>query len=638
MRKIYSLAMYALCIMAYMPHAQSLNTAAQPDLKSSFTFNTLIGSILNRGIDNGNISATRFVGSGDNFGFNESMARVYNPLKSHIVPSPFSATGYVTQAQQATATSAGGVTFTTMQVSGYDNIVRVNNSQLPSLLSDYGPHAEFEYLWFAGFSVFNQQANNNLGAFQFQGPVGAYQVVFAKPISVYANSPTIKMFGQKWKIVQFNVPGLHPISNGMTTNYGSIVIMNSSGNTLLLAGNQQWPNAPGNHVSLIWSNPNSMIANSLDAIIVTNFDWNNTGVGQNFGLFAPSSGVKHKITLEGESNSGFNNVTIAVNEIANINYQNTGSTAPNTPTVTNITEPGTIMTVQSSYASAFNYNGKPTGQVQYLLSHYKLDEDGINTNPNTINTSVGIFYINPNWINTGNTLTVTVTGYATKKSTAPISQSVTFNYYSQGITLPTNMYNVTSIQLSRPLPASTSSYQYMSVYVTANINSPSGVKYKSLADIQGAEPSIMYSGNNPYYSLLPNSTDVLNFTAANGVAKVPFVLNNTNAPYTSEYFTYKMYENATPSNAAHLTYLGIGLYVNHAGITGAPLYNISKSSDIGAPYTMSYLSTTSKLGSTGLNAGQDFVTERGSKIINISSYMDTIGFAKKIDVLRFKVT
>lgn len=194
----------------------------------SYSFSALIGSVINRAIQLSSLSNTKTPQGPGQYTYPEN-----NKMSQSPPASPYYAAGYVPPASVQASYNGGGVNFnsfyTTVSGINYDNILQVSNAQLPSLLSGYGGNQESEYLWVAGFPVFNQQPSVN--NFQLIGAQGAYQVVFNKPIQnrtstngININVP-IKLLGQNWTIV--NATGTSSATNQQVTAGGQLWLASS---------------------------------------------------------------------------------------------------------------------------------------------------------------------------------------------------------------------------------------------------------------------------------------------------------------------------------------------------------------------------------------------------------------------------
>ncbi len=194
-----------------------LNESASASLPSNvYGFTTLIGSVLNHAVQLNSPTNTKTLASGSTYGYpGTSSASGYNAINP--MPSPYVAYG-TPSIQSVTATyNGGGLSFTSFRKSGSDNLLKVGSAQLPSLMNNVGKNGETEYLWLAGFPVYNQHAK----AFNLASASGAYQVVFNKPINQYTssgslNSPDITLLGQNWTILNYTT-GFTATATGTTT-------------------------------------------------------------------------------------------------------------------------------------------------------------------------------------------------------------------------------------------------------------------------------------------------------------------------------------------------------------------------------------------------------------------------------------
>ncbi|HUC38920.1 MAG TPA: hypothetical protein VL944_02205, partial [Candidatus Acidoferrum sp.] len=142
----------------------------------SFDFYTLIGSVLNYGVESGNPVITKSLLGGGGWPQENNTVSAFNPS------SPYTAIGSVPISNPPIASvNGGGVSFSTFQTNSgdkYDNIMRLSNLQEPFLAQNAGIYSENEYLWLTGFPVYDQAAYS----FALLDSGGAYQITFNKQI------------------------------------------------------------------------------------------------------------------------------------------------------------------------------------------------------------------------------------------------------------------------------------------------------------------------------------------------------------------------------------------------------------------------------------------------------------------------
>ncbi len=211
------------------------NETSSSVVSGAYSFSALIGSVLNRADKpavNSPIDSTHLSGS-STYAYQETNVLTGN------VPSAYTPAGGVPTGPTPSATSnGGGVTFAVFNNSNFDNIMRVTNTNLPSLLSNSGNNAESEYLWLTGFPVYDQASGVDSLALLSAG--GAYQVVFGKPINpnnytasteLYniTNAP-ISLLGQPWTIIASNsmIGGAYASASTSNEVFGGKITLASS--------------------------------------------------------------------------------------------------------------------------------------------------------------------------------------------------------------------------------------------------------------------------------------------------------------------------------------------------------------------------------------------------------------------------
>ena len=182
-----------------------LNQSGAAYAAGSYAFTALIGSVLNRAVQLGSPTNTKSLQASSNYAYPES-----NSITATPAPSPYYGIGFIPVQTTPTASSGGGVAFSTFTSNTYDNILQVSSTQLPALLSNSGTYGESEYLWVTGFPVFNQQIGIN--SFNISSVGGAYQATFNKPISWRTGSNTVNtasitLLGGPWTILNYAPPG-----------------------------------------------------------------------------------------------------------------------------------------------------------------------------------------------------------------------------------------------------------------------------------------------------------------------------------------------------------------------------------------------------------------------------------------------
>lgn len=185
----------------------TLNVSSSTVLSGSYSFTALIGSVLNHAIQLGSPTNTKTLQSTGTYAYQETT----NYLNT---PSPYTSAGGLFGSVQSSY-NGGGIQFNSFQAgSTYDNVVKIDNSNLPTLLSNAGSFGETETLWVAGFPVYNQ----NLMKLALVDAQGAYAVNFNNPIHTKTGSNTVnnaafELLGQNWTVITYT-----PVSGSASAN------------------------------------------------------------------------------------------------------------------------------------------------------------------------------------------------------------------------------------------------------------------------------------------------------------------------------------------------------------------------------------------------------------------------------------
>ncbi|MCL5413027.1 MAG: S-layer protein [Candidatus Marsarchaeota archaeon] len=170
----------------------------------SYAFTALIGSVLNAGVTLGSPINTKNPVANSGYAFPEYSGSSEVPTQSSPAVSPFSTLSSPPSPQQTvSAANGGGLAYSTVRDTGYDNLLQITSSQLPSLLSNYGTAGESETLWVSGFPVYDQKSGTNpttpsLAVFDVGG---AYQATFSNKLAA------IQLLGKNWTILNYTLPG-----------------------------------------------------------------------------------------------------------------------------------------------------------------------------------------------------------------------------------------------------------------------------------------------------------------------------------------------------------------------------------------------------------------------------------------------
>ncbi len=196
---------------------------------TSYPFYALIGSVLNRAILQSSLINTKNLTTSTTYGY-----PVGTSLQSSTPISPYSAVSSVPSQTVSGATNGGGVQFSAFRKSSVDNVLRIDSSELPALLSNSGSYGENEYLWLTGFPVYDQASGYK--TFALVGAGGAYQVTFNKPIPQYTgsgsnlNNAQISLLGQTWTILNYSHSGVNNVGSTAVAFGGSLQLAQSLGN------------------------------------------------------------------------------------------------------------------------------------------------------------------------------------------------------------------------------------------------------------------------------------------------------------------------------------------------------------------------------------------------------------------------
>ncbi len=418
---------------------------------------------------------------------------------------------------------------------------------------------------------------------------------------------------------------------------------------------------PGWIVRLLWTNTTSTSpaqANALQSIVVYNQTPTSLQAGQSYSFI--QSPAAYKVTFIGDTlgSGNFDNVQATTSTATNLQYQNlvggVAATSVNGIVITNVSEAAQELTVTSQINNAFSYAGQTSSSVTYVLTPYSLTETGNNllmTNgPNTIAaTNVILLYTNvngANWITSTQTLQVQLTGWTSNSQNSGTTiPTVQFTSNSQTISIPTNMYNVTGIQLqNRALPGALS--------ITVKTYSTTGNSV-TLATLSNEAPGALLnvqSGKVWAPLNLAAAGNVL-YNQQNGQPTSTFILTQQGQPaaptstsgQVAQYFTYSMNEIAVPTNTAATDLLQFGIDNSTTGVGQYPMqinYSVANSllggisTSAGLRNNASYTSTA---GGNAINVLPGFRSERGSKIAQITSTTDTFAIAKLVDTLQMAV-
>ncbi|MDE1860348.1 MAG: hypothetical protein KGH72_01375 [Candidatus Micrarchaeota archaeon] len=431
-------------------------------------------------------------------------------------------------------------------------------------------------------------------------------------------------------------------------------------------------NDPGWTVNIYWTNTSSSSsanAVALQSIVVYNRTPTTLAPGQSFTFI--QNPAAWKITFVGDSLSpaGFDSVSATAQPTSSITYQNigagssgVGASAPDAVqlAVNSITEPASELTVTSSIPNAFTYAGQQSATVTYLLDPYQLNEiaNTMRPNGNTIAPGAGtgqglttpgtdnviLTYQTTGgqyWITSTNPLTVTIQGFTSNTAgKSPVSSAVQFTTNSGNQLTATAFFNVTNIQLSRPLPGNPFT---VAVWANSLTNTANVVQLANLTNVPAAG-EIIYGplSGQTYYSLSSAATNVV----YNGAQSTEtFALTPTSAKAAGvlatpqQYYSYTFNEVAVPSNTLiKQSGFAFGIVNSTGGVSASPLFQLNYSGSatnaIGQKNNITYIPS---LGNAAFNVMPGFVGERGSKVVSISPTTISFNLAKSPDQLLFVV-
>ncbi len=462
--------------------------------------------------------------------------------------------------------------------------------------------------------------------------------------------------------------------------YSNVFNFTGTGGTFNVTGAGGW------NSYIYWTNGTSTgsYPNQLQSIVIYNNTPPTLTPGQTFTFVAPNF-TAYKVNFVGSSlsTSQYDPVTFALSTQTNVNYQNNAalSSVPGL-SINNITQPAQVLTITSQIPGAFTTPGQvgASSSVAYDLSPYKLAEtantlslpgNALNPTPASglpVNVVVSVLNANiipstvPSYVN------LNIRGYQTQTSTSystitvpiyafaqPVGTAVgtnVLNGFSAGWAnsgSPTSLYNVTNIWLSTSLPGVT-------VTVDAGSNTFTGGNTLAQLTTVASPQTLLAVSGKPYQNTLTSGGVTYNQQNGQAVINQGIVVataGTTGYGPTSphQYFTVNVPEYNVPSSQTYQDALGFSVVNSTAsGGNGGQMnwgYELNNSVStfagigVGTRQNMTYQSSQVFSGVTGasnVNAAVGFMTERGSKVAQISTNQDTIDLATTPDLLQFVVT
>ncbi len=400
----------------------------------------------------------------------------------------------------------------------------------------------------------------------------------------------------------------------------------------------------GWQVNLLWTNTSSSgKGDALQSIVIYNLSPTTLSPGQSF-VFIPNP-ARYKVTFVGDTlGNNYDPVTFASSFASGEQYTDnlgTGASYAGSqgPSVTNVTEPAQLLTVTSQIPNAFTYAGTSSSSVVYDLTPYLFNQVansvGAGGNANEVVLAYTVNGVAGSYITQTHQLQVQVQGAASNGG-AVQSESVTFTSNAQAQTLPTALYNVTSIKLipTGPLPPGSLTLAVQGPTAAGNVL----VTANNLATLTNAAgPTVLYSVSGKSYPFEElTSGNSVNYNQP-GQASQQFSISSTSgapSPGTGagQYFTYTVNELAVATNSLATDSLSFGIFNNTGGVTSQPLFQLNYTATGAQHNNVSY---TNSSGGSAFAVRAGFRTERGSSVASVGPTTDTFNLAKTVDTLQF---
>ncbi|MDE1855902.1 MAG: S-layer protein, partial [Candidatus Micrarchaeota archaeon] len=423
----------------------------------SYTVKALIGSVLNgAALNYGTIGSTKTLQgtSSSNSGsyayseFNGGIGQ-WAVTGSPTATSGFAGVGAPLSVPTSVLanTNGGGVQFTSFSTNtNNDNILLLSNAQIPGLLSASGTYQESEYLWIAGFPIFNQQTSVN--NFQLLDAEAAYQVVFGNPIKPWTNATNagagtvnhaaFTLLGQSYSLYSATPP-----ASGSIPGSGNFV----TGTSLSSGGAVQLAQA---------ITPQQVVY-----------------VGKNISA-GPWTVVLQDLSYP--TSNGISNAAVAVYK--NGVLTNTTSIAPSTTKIINVTGTKLYISVGTTFPGLYAY--QKWAQLQLFSNVFNI------TSGKAFNTSSGKFYTTLHWSSNQTTGIGTFTGLGNA------------NVVLQGIVLYSNQSSTTNLSPGGTMSITSSSPAWKVTFVGDSLGAPGSGNSNYDAVSLGTSTSSKVTYTNPF--------------------------------------------------------------------------------------------------------------------------------------------
>ncbi len=666
----------------YLNEVQSISSNP-----SAYTFSSIIGSVLNNAVLQGNYQNTKTLQSNSQYAFQETTNINNNP-------SPFTNIGF--QGSPLYPSEFGGIQFNSFDSNGYDNLIKIS---LPSINSN-----ENQAIYVAGFPAYNSQTKS----LELNDANLVYQISFTNPI---VSGDSFEFLGTNYTIMSINPTQIPTTQNFTTTGYiqtakySNTVILDvghnmTLGNFTINLGDLSQPNTQGiseadilvyygntltnntaiypnqtatftvngktlyvkvdstfaglydyeryakisayadvmnftsekpfmndsNYNTQIWFIKNSNGENGVSAIEIygNGNNYQNLGIGSTMSI--PTSNPAYELDFIGQSLSPNDYDTLSMNLTTKnyITYPNQGLNSVYVNSSTNITEPAILLNVKSAMQNAFTIDGTQVGNFSYILTPY-------------LEATYPAPYIPANQFTTNATLYAYV--YFNKPANQIFSPSL------PQITFVVSGLSPSNYSISQTITVSPTTYNYTYDFVKAPFT-----QMRIFKSLELATPNPIPLNIQLYESPNGTRTDEKLIGMFMSLYQ-PLTIANNNGKIISMNSTIPIQYNIPNGN----NYNEISLFGNYSGyhlnITEYPVpfsnqvdkFESTITTNAFAPYglpysqanftALNYLSTQNNL----VNAPIGFITEKGSVVSSMSSQTLNLKMAKSTDLLKFAV-